>query len=66
MTYDEDSSMVSYDFITFSFKELEPIFNDDYDEIDGDESGYRFLIWPNPYFRNLPDFFMSIEMMMKK
>jgi len=32
MTY-ENSSMVSYNF-QFKFQELEPIFNDDYDELD--------------------------------
>ncbi len=34
MTY-EDSSMVSYD-VGFSFKELEPVFNNDYTSLDGD------------------------------
>ena len=33
MTYD-DTSMVAYQ-ITFSFKELDPIFNDDYGNIEG-------------------------------
>ena len=34
MTY-ENSSMVSYSF-QFQFKELDPIFNDDYDNLDID------------------------------
>ena len=34
MTYDEDFSMVAYQ-LTFSFKELDPIFNDDYGNIEG-------------------------------
>ena len=37
MTYDEDFSMVSYQ-LNFSFKELDPIFNDDYENLDGDDS----------------------------
>ena len=37
MTYDEDFSMVSYQ-LNFSFKELDPIFNDDYENMDGDDS----------------------------
>ena len=37
MTYDEDFSMVSYQ-LNFSFKELDPIFNDDYENRDGDDS----------------------------
>ena len=32
MTY-ENSSMVSYN-LQFQFKEIDPIFNDDYDELD--------------------------------
>ena len=34
MTYDEDFSMVSYQ-LNFSFKELDPIFNDDYGNMKG-------------------------------
>ena len=37
MTYDEDFSMVSYQ-LNFSFKELDPIFNDDYENIEGDDA----------------------------
>ena len=36
MTYDEDFSMVTYQ-LTFSFKELDPIFNDDYGNLDGED-----------------------------
>ena len=34
MTY-EDSSMIAYE-VQFGFKELEPIFNNDYTALDGD------------------------------
>ena len=34
MTY-EDSSMVQYE-ITFAFKELDPIYNSDYTDLDSD------------------------------
>ena len=37
MTYDEDFSMVSYQ-LNFSFKELDPIFNDDYENMKGDDA----------------------------
>ena len=37
MTYDEDFSMVSYQ-LNFSFKELDPIFNDDYKNMKGDDA----------------------------
>jgi len=37
MTYD-DSSMVVYR-LNFSFKELDPIYNDDYGNLDGTDSG---------------------------
>ena len=39
MTYD-DTSMVSYN-MQLSFKELEPIFNDDYDKEDQQDTGER-------------------------
>ena len=38
MTYD-DTSMVSYK-MDLSFRELEPIFNDDYDQVDVDAVGF--------------------------
>ena len=37
MTYD-DTSMVQYQ-LTFQFQELDPIFNDDYENLEGDDSG---------------------------
>ena len=38
MTY-EDSSMVAYS-VNLAFQELEPIFNDDYDQVDMDATGF--------------------------
>ena len=38
MTY-ENSSMVSYE-ISFSFQEIEPIYNSDYSDIDGDNDEF--------------------------
>jgi hypothetical protein len=39
MTYD-DTSMVSYN-MRLQFKELEPVFNDDYDKEDQQDTGVR-------------------------
>ena len=54
MTYD-DTSMVSYN-MRLSFKELEPIFNDDYDKEDqGDTGVRRGSIAASKYFQQSSD-----------
>ena len=54
MTYD-DTSMVSYN-MRLSFKELEPVFNDDYDKEDqGDTGVRRGSIAASKYFQQSSD-----------
>ena len=54
MTYD-DTSMVSYN-MRLQFKELEPVFNDDYDKEDQSDTGVRRgSIAASKYFQQSSD-----------